>query len=116
GRAADRRADGDTTWVGVLDDPARRKRELACQKSRSRKVVHVVEGQRLAVQLLDAGQQMSTSAALGVVGGALMWILPVREVEHLLQGDDDRLGERLSLGEPRRDGGLVRRGRGERLR
>ena len=58
---------------------------------------------------------MSTSTALGVVRGALMWILSVGEVEHLLQGDDDRLGKRLSLGEPRRDGGLVRRGRGERL-
>ena len=55
-RLADRRADGDTAWVGVLDDHARRKRELACKKSRSGKIVQVVEGQRLAVQLLDAGQ------------------------------------------------------------
>ena len=44
------------------------------------------------MQLFDAGEEVRPRAALGVVGGALMRVLAVREVEHLLQRDHVRSG------------------------
>ena len=99
----------------MLDDHAGRQRELAREQARGGEVVEVVERERLAVQLLDAREQMRAAAALRVVRGALVRVLAVREVEHLLEREHERLGERLAVGEPRRDRGLVRGGRRERL-
>ena len=53
--------------------------------------------------------------ALGVVRGALVRVLAVGEVEHLVERDDERVGELLARVEPGRDRGLVRGGVRERL-
>ena len=97
------RADGDAARVRVLDDDAGRQRELARERAGGREVVEVVEGELLPVQLLDAREEMAADAALGVVGGALVRVLAVREVEHLVERDDERVGELLARVEPVRD-------------
>ena len=99
----------------MLDDHAHRQSELARDQSRRREIVEVVERERLAVQLLDARQQVRARAALGIIRRALMRVLAVGEVEHLVERDDERLGECLTLGEPRRDRSFVRCGCRERL-
>ena len=110
-RLLDRRADGDAARVRVLDDHAGRERELAHEQPRRVEVVEVVERELAAVQLLDARQQVGADAALGVVGGALMRVLAVREVEVLLEDGREDRRERLASREPGRDRRLVR-GRG----
>ena len=107
-RLLDRRGDGDAARVRVLDDHARRQRELAQQHQRAGEVVQVVEGQRPAVQLLDVREQRPARAELAVVGGALVRVLAVREVLHLLERERQRLRQALALGEPARDRRLVR--------
>ena len=48
------------------------------------------------MQLLDAREEVAARAALGVVRGALVRVLAVGEVEHLVERDDERVGERLA--------------------
>ncbi len=67
------------------------------------------------MQLLDPREEMTARAALRVVRRALVRILAVREVEHLVEGDDERVGELVACVEPRCDCGLVGGGVGERL-
>ena len=70
-------ADRDAARVRVLDDHARRQRELARERARRREVVEVVEGELLPVQLLDPREEVAARAALGVVRGALVRVLAV---------------------------------------
>ncbi len=114
-RLVRRRADRDAAGIRVLHDHAARQRELTREQPRGREVVEVVERQPLAVHLLDAREQVPAGAAVGVVRGALVRVLAVREVEHLLEREHERRRERLGLGEPGGDRRLVRRGRRERL-
>ena len=100
----------------MLHDDAGRHGELAYEEPACGEVVEVVERERLAVQLLDAREQMPPRSRLGVEGGALVRVLSVGQVEHLLERQHERLGERFAVGEPGRDRRLVRRGRRERLR
>src|SRR5258708_6816964 len=58
---------------------------------------------------------MRAAAALRVVRRALVRIFAVGQVEHLLERQHERLWERLTVGEPRRDRRLVCGGRRERL-
>ena len=58
---------------------------------------------------------MAPDAALGVIRGALVRVLAVREVELLLEREDERVGELLGR-EPPRDRGVVRGGCRKRLR
>src|SRR4029079_2983901 len=102
--------------VRVLDDDAGRQRELARERAGRGEVVEVVERQLLSVQLLYAGEKVPAGAALGVVRGPLVRVLAVREVEHLLERDDERVGELLAGVEPRRDRGFVGGGVRESLR
>src|SRR5439155_16648378 len=74
------------------------------------------EGELLAMQLLDAREEVAADAALGVVRGALVRVLAVGEVEHLVERDDERVGELLARVEPGRDRGLVGGRVRERLR
>ncbi len=57
-RLLDRRRDRDPARVRVLDDRAGRKLELAKEQPRRGEVVQVVERERLAVELLDAGEKL----------------------------------------------------------
>src|SRR3954453_4203951 len=59
---------------------------------------------------------MDACSLLRVVRAALVRVLPVAKVHHLRERGDERVRERLDVGEPVRDRGLVRRGRRERLR
>ena len=111
----DRRRDGDAARVRVLDDHARRQRELAREQACGGEVVEVVVRELLAVQLLDAREQVHAGARLRVVRGALVRVLAVREVGHLRERRDEALGEELDLVEPPCDRRLVRGGRRERL-
>ena len=100
----------------MLDDHAGRERELAHEHARGVEVVQVVERELAPVQLLDAGEQMRADAPLGVVGGALVRVLAVGEVEVLLEHRREDRRERLAAGEPGRDRRLVARRGGERRR
>src|SRR6266542_337793 len=117
-RLVDRRGDGDTACIRVLNDHADRQRELAQQHQRAGEIVQVVEGEVAAVELLDVAEQRPARVDFTVIRGALMRILAVREVLHLLERERERLGQPLTLGEPARDRGFVgggarERGRGE---
>ena len=76
----DRRADRHAAWIRVLDDRAGRQRELAEQQPRGREVEEVDQRQLLAVELLDAREQVDTSAVLHVVRGALVRVLAVAQL------------------------------------
>ena len=111
-----RSADGRAARVVVLDDDRRRQLELLDQPARRVEVEQVVERQLLAVQLRHHRQQVRARAGLRVVGGALVRVLAVRQVEHLLvHARVERREVVLALGEPARDRGVVARGVGERL-
>jgi hypothetical protein len=73
----------------VLDDHAGRQRELARERPGRGEVVEIVEGERLPVELLDARQEVTPDAALGVVRRTLVRVLAVREVEDLVERDDE---------------------------
>ena len=96
----DRRRDGDAARVRVLDDHARRQRELAREQACGGEVVEVVVRELLAVQLLDAREQVHAGARLRVVRGTLVRVLAVRELGHLRERRDEALGEELDLVEP----------------
>src|SRR5438552_14202083 len=93
----------------MLDDHTGRDRELPRKQARGREVVEVVERERLAVDLRDTGEEVRTTAALGVVRGALVRVLAVREIEDFLERQHECLRERFELREPRGDRGVVRR-------
>ena len=115
-RVLDRGGDGDPARVRVLDDHARRELELADEQARRGEVVQVVEGERLSVELLDTGEQVRPRAALRVVGGTLMRVLSVGELERLVERDRENVREGLAVRKPARDRRLVRGGRRERPR
>ena len=77
------------------------------RSARGGEVVQVVEGEVLALELLHEREQVRPGAPLRVVGGVLLRILPVREVERALEGRHERLREILSALEPARDRRLV---------
>ena len=77
----DRSRDGDAARIRVLDDHARGQRELAEQQPRGGEVEQVDQRQLLAVQLLDARQEMHARTLFRVVGAALVRVLAVAEVE-----------------------------------
>ena len=81
-RSLDRRRHRELPGVRVLDDHARRQRELAEQKQCAGKVVEVDERQRPAVELLDLREEVAPRAKLPVVGRALVRVLSVREIEN----------------------------------
>ncbi len=112
----DRACDRHTAGVCVLDDHARWELELAQAEPGSIQVVEVVERKLAAVQLLDLREQVAPGADLRVVGGALVRVLAVGEVERFLESRDQPVGERGAVHEPRRDRGLVGGGDRERLR
>ena len=64
----------------MLDDDAGRERELAHEQPGRLEVVQVVERELAAVELVDAGEQMGACAPLGVVRGALVRVLAVRQL------------------------------------
>ena len=107
-------ASADPAGIRVLDDHAGRERELRGEQPRGGEVVEVVVRELLPVQLLDAREQVHARACLRVERAALVRVLAVREVEHLREGRDDLLGERLDVREPARDRRLVGRRRRER--
>jgi len=109
-------AERDAAGVVVLDDDARGLGEIAHEAARGVEVEQVVERQLLAVMLLDHRQHVHPRADLVVVGGPLVGVLAVGQVDDLLVGAHVQRREVLGcLGEPARDGGVVAGGVGERL-
>ncbi len=106
-RLLDRLAERDATGILVLHDHAGGHRELLREGPGGRQVGKVVERQGVALQLVDAREDVPSRARLRVEGGALMRVLAVREVEHLVERRRDRAGALLAAGEPRGDRGLV---------
>ena len=72
-------------------------RELVADGARRVEVVEVVEAELLAVQLRHLREQVLAQADLGVVGGALVRVLAVLELEDLLVVAHDVVGE-VALG------------------
>ena len=100
----------------MLDDHAGGLVEVVDQAPRRVEVEHVVEGERAAVQLRDPREDVAAHPGLGVERRALVRVLAVGEVEHLLVGDREVLGEVLVGGrEPAADRGVVAGGLGEGL-
>ena len=91
----------------MLDDHAGGHGELFHKPPRGREVVQIVEGERPTADLPDTREHVPAEARLRVVGGALMRVLAIGEVHDLLERHDQRLRERLPVGEPGRDSGLV---------
>ena len=93
-----------------------RERELGADLARRVEVVEVVEAELLAVQLRDLREQVLAQADLGVVGGALVRVLAVLELEDLLVVAHDVVREvALGLAEPVGDDEVVVRRAVERL-
>ena len=109
--------DGGAARVVVLDDHARGAvAELAQERPRGVEVEDVVERDLLAVVLADLREHPGAGAHLRVVGGALVGVLAVGQVEHLLEGAQVQRREVVALlGEPPGDRGVVAGGVGERL-
>ena len=86
------------------------------QQPRRVEVEQVVERELLAAELGDHREHVGARADLRVVGGALVRVLAVGELEHLLEGAHEQRREVLALLlEPARDRRVVARGVGERL-
>ena len=110
------RSDRYPAWVVVLDDHARRDLELGQQQATGVEIEQVVERDRLAAELGDHREHVGPRADLLVVGGALVGVLTVGQLEHLLEGAHEQRREVLALLlEPARDRGVVARRVGERL-
>src|SRR5213595_3702747 len=99
----DRARDGDAARIRMLDDRARRQRELAEQQTGRREVEQVDQRELFPVEVLDPREQMHTRSLLRVVGASLMGVLAVAEVRHLREGGDESLRKRLDVSEPIRD-------------
>jgi hypothetical protein len=69
----------------VLDDCAGRKLELTQDSTGGIEIGEVVEGELLARQLLDAGQQVAAGFGLLIVRGSLMRVLAEWQVAFLLE-------------------------------
>ena len=106
-RLLDRGSHARAARVRVLDDHAGRHRELPQEAAGGVEVVQVVERQLPAGPLVDAREQVPPCARLRVVGGPLVGVLAVREVERLLERDDQPGRERLAVREPAGDRRLV---------
>ncbi len=92
----------------MLDDHARRAVELGGEQPRSGEVVQVVEGERLAAELLDEREQVRARPTLCVVRGCLVRVLPVGQLERAIEGRNESLGEVVATLEPARDRRVVR--------
>ena len=101
--------------VRVLDDHAHRQRELARDVAAGGDVGDVVERDAAAGVLVHHRQHVAARPALGVVGGALVRVLAVRQLGVLDHLDEQPVREVDRLGEPVRDRGVVARGVRERL-
>ncbi len=109
-------ADRHPAGVVVLDDRAGGRLEVFVQPPRRVEVEHVVEGERLAVQLRHPGEDVAAHADLRVERRPLVRVLAVGEVELLLVGDRQVFGEVLVGGrEPAADRGVVAGDVGEGL-
>src|SRR5205823_4157280 len=111
----DRLAERDAARVSVLDDDARRRIKLGDHPAPGREVEDIRRGEPAPVKLLDAGQDVALGGALGIEGRPLVRVLPVDKVALLDERERDMARELLVPSEPRRDGGLVRGGRRERV-
>ena len=102
--------------VVVLDDHAGRLVEVGKDPAGRVEVEHVVERERLAVELRKAGQEVARKADFAVERPTLVGVLAIGEFEQLLVGDHLVLGEVLvGLAEPARDRRVVAGGVGEGL-
>ena len=90
------RAERRAARVVVLDDHARGDLELAHHGARRVEVQDVVVGDLLAVVLLDLRQHVHARADLRVVGGALVRVLAVGQVDDLLEGAHEQRREVLA--------------------
>src|SRR5262249_59256438 len=85
------------------------------QQARGRQVEQVDQRQLLAMELLDAGQQVDPCALLRVVRAALVRVLAVPQVGDLHERRDERLRKGLDVREPVGDRRLIRGGGRERV-
>ena len=111
----DRRAEAHAARVAVLDDRAGRQAELLDEPRGGVDVEQVVERELLAAVLRDHREQVTPGAGLVVVRRRLVRVLAVGEVRDLDEVHQQPLGQRLALGEPVRDRGVVAGGVRERL-
>ena len=95
----------------MLDDHGGGAFQLEQEQPPGGEVGEVVERERLALELLDAREDVRPRAALGVVRRALVRVLAVRELHHAVEDRHVRLGEHLVLAEPARDRAVERGGR-----
>ena len=103
----------------MLDDRARGRLEGLRQLARRVEVQQVVERELLAVQLVDAVQQVRGRAYARVEGRALVWVLAVAQIAELLVriGPGRREARPVHAHrEPAGDRHVVARGTCERLR
>ena len=99
----------------MLDDHARGLVELGQQLLAGVEIKQVVERDRLAAELGDLGEHVRRRADLLVVGGPLVRVLAVGQLQHLLERAHEQRREVLVLLlEPAGDRGVVARGVGER--
>ena len=100
----------------MLDDRAGGDLELADGQAAGVQIEQVVEGQFAAAELGDHREHVGAGAHLRVVGGALVGVLAVGQLEHLLERAHHQCREvGALLLEPAGDGGVVARGVGEGL-
>ena len=100
----------------MLDDHAPWAVEVAADDPRRVEVEHVVERQRLSVQLRHPREHVRARAGLHIERGALVWVLAVGEVELLLPRRDPVLRHLLvAPAEPAADRRVVSRRGGKRL-
>ena len=90
--------------------------ELTYEEPGGGQVAEVVERERLALDLLDAGEEVGPDPPLRVVGRALMGVLAIRELGHPVEHRDEGLREVVFAAEPASNGGVVRGGRLEGAR
>src|SRR5207302_10275490 len=112
--------DGAAAGIVVLDDRARGRVELLDELAGGAEVEEVVERELLAVQLLDALEQVCGRADARVERAALVGVLAVAQVGDLLVGVAPRRRETVreivrARGEPGGDRSVVARRAGERL-
>ena len=81
-----------TTAAGSWNSPSSRR---AAERS-----LRLLNESCLPVQLVDPGEEMPPRALLDVVRGALVRVLPVREVGGLREAGDEAVGKRLASQEP----------------
>ena len=113
---------GRATGIGVLDDGANGFVEFLCKIPGGLQINNVVVGELLALQLAGVGD--TRARPIGVHGGLLMGILPVAQVERLLERETQNgrkhagfrrqlVGVGVDALQRGGDGGVVSRGCGK---